>query len=303
LNSNLPATNAINILSGGTLVIRGGNTFNGPLTQGGNLRIQGASFGGGAVLNVANGFTNAGFIDLTSIDGGFGAQLTVNAGTLTNAGDISSTVGSGGSRTLVAQLNNTSDGGLDIHQPLTINFAAASHTNAGMFDISNNLTILGAPSLSNTGTFFVNTGATVNMSSGAMTNSAGGTIVGTGTLNVTGATFVNNGSISPNANGTGTFTITGNYTQGTGFVNINMSGTNCSQFDRLAISGTAVFTGTTLTVIPSCVSSPLNGTQFTVVTTGGRTGTFTPSIPLLPGGVLLQPVYGTNDLVLNTLIP
>ncbi|MGH7679363.1 MAG: beta strand repeat-containing protein, partial [Gemmatimonadaceae bacterium] len=302
INSNLPAVNAVSILGGGTLVIRGGTTFNGPLTQGGNLRIQGAGFGGGAVLTVANGFTNNGFIELTSIVGGFGAQLIVTSGPLVNAanGDISSSLGTGGSRTLTAQLDNL--GGLDVHQPLVINSTGANHTSSGTFDISSNLTITGSASLTSTGELFVSANQTLTVASGTVTNGAGGSVVGTGTLNVTGATFVNNGSISPDANGTGTFTITGNYTQGTGSVNINMSGTNCSQFDRLVISGTAVLTGTTLNVLPSCLSSPLNLQQFNILTTGGLTGTFTPNIPILPGGVLLQPQYDTNNLVLNALI-
>src|SRR5258708_10018617 len=54
------------------------------------VRVRGDGSVGFAGLTVASGFTNQGLIDLTDIDGGFGAALTVNSGTLTNLGTIQS---------------------------------------------------------------------------------------------------------------------------------------------------------------------------------------------------------------------
>ena len=72
------------------------------------LAILFADIAGSTVLTVANGFTNHGTIDLTTTTAGYSTVFAVTNGTLVNATDgvLVSSVGSGGSRTLTAELNN-----------------------------------------------------------------------------------------------------------------------------------------------------------------------------------------------------
>jgi len=74
---------------------------------GATLRLQGTGPSAPANLTVANGFTNSGSIVLTDSTSSYGAALNVTTGTLTNAagGTITAAVGTGGTRSLNAQLD------------------------------------------------------------------------------------------------------------------------------------------------------------------------------------------------------
>ena len=106
--STIGATSALN--NQGTLIANGSSAVNGPLTTaaGSIIRLQPDGTSGFSNLTVATGFTNNGGIELTSLISTYSANLIVTAGTLTNAagGTISSLVGTGGTRTLTAELNN-----------------------------------------------------------------------------------------------------------------------------------------------------------------------------------------------------
>ncbi len=178
----------------GLLLIGGTVALNGALTTGAGstLRVQGGLASTGS-LTVANGFTNNALIDLTAINGGFTAQLVVTTGTLTNAvgATINSAVGTGGLRTLAAQLNN--QGALALAQPLTLTRASAAHTNSGTIDASTvnfTLTQSGtAPSFANTGTITVGAGRVWTVTGGTLDLSAG-TVSGAGLLSVSGGTVL-----------------------------------------------------------------------------------------------------------------
>ena len=91
------------LVNQGTItILPGSSSFAGGFSNaaGATLRVQSDNSLGAAALTVAQGFTNAGLIDLTQIDGGAGytAKLTVSAGTLVNAGTITSSPGTGGGR-------------------------------------------------------------------------------------------------------------------------------------------------------------------------------------------------------------
>ena len=117
---------------------------------------------------------------------------TVTAGTLVNTGTITaSSAGTGGRRTLTAQLDNQAAGTLTVNQPLTINDASVSTTNEGAINlIGAGLTI----TQSGTGAGFTDSGtitvpATQTLSvSGGQFNVNGGTIVGAGTFALSGVT-------------------------------------------------------------------------------------------------------------------
>src|SRR5205085_2644071 len=82
-------------------------------------------------MSIGNGFTSNGSIELTSADSAHDATLTVSTGTLTNASGrtLSALAGTGGNRTLAAQLSNS--GTLSVNAPLSIAFASAHHTSGG----------------------------------------------------------------------------------------------------------------------------------------------------------------------------
>src|SRR5207253_8901120 len=104
-----------------------------------------------------------GTIELTSVNCGYQASLTVNNGTLVNAagGSIKALTGVGGARYLYAQLDN--QGTMDITAPFSIIRAAAVHLNSGTTNINNNggLTINqsgSASAMTNSGTIHLDGG-------------------------------------------------------------------------------------------------------------------------------------------------
>ena len=102
------------LVNQGTLITQGTSTIAGSFTAsaGSTLRAQGSPVGFGN-LTVSSGFTNNGLIEITEVAGAYGSQLTVS-GTLVNAvgGTVRTLTGSGGSRTLVTNLDN--DGTLSL---------------------------------------------------------------------------------------------------------------------------------------------------------------------------------------------
>jgi hypothetical protein len=98
------------LINGATFLAEANSNINAALTNasGATVRVLGNAFSAGGALTVANGFTNDGLIDLTSINGNSPATLSVGDGTLTNAPDglIRSSVGTNGTRTLNAQIDN-----------------------------------------------------------------------------------------------------------------------------------------------------------------------------------------------------
>jgi hypothetical protein len=104
-----PTVNAA-VENAGTVVVRGSPRFNGTYASdpGSTLRVLGNQWTFGSNLLMANSFTNHGLIELNREDGVYDAALTITAGNLTNANDgtISVLVGTGGGRTLNANLIN-----------------------------------------------------------------------------------------------------------------------------------------------------------------------------------------------------
>src|SRR5512143_2777461 len=203
----------------GLLVARSGTTLNGPFTTGpvSTLRVEGDASCCSAAVTVANGFTNNGTIDLTAINGASGtsAVLTVTNGSLTNAAGahLNSLPGTGGARTLTAQLAN--QGTLTVSQPLTINHGSAAHTNSGTVALAANLTLNQSgvsPSFTHSGTLTIQAGDTLILNSGAF-NYAGGAIGGLGAITFSSVTL----ALTPNlTNDTLTLSFTNSTVNGPG---------------------------------------------------------------------------------------
>ncbi len=214
-NSTLNGPGTLTNVAGRTLPLSQPNTINTAVTNAGTLQLGVAPFssnstitgafttvGGSLVrvtamtssnstLTVSNGFTNHGTIELTKAGDAIGtAILVVTTGTLVNApdGTISTVVGSGGGRTLAAQLDN--QGTVSISQPLVMNASSADHTNSGTINVTGaNLTLTQSgttPSFTNTGTVTVAAGRTWAISTGSFTQAAAATLDGGGTMTLTG---------------------------------------------------------------------------------------------------------------------
>ncbi|MCX5648187.1 MAG: PEP-CTERM sorting domain-containing protein [Planctomycetota bacterium] len=168
-----------------TLRIRGSVQISAPLTQNGQVTIQGDGTVGGASLNAASSFQNSGVITLTSTGGGYPATLsTTSLGqTLTNtsAGLLQVLPGAGGPRYLTLDLTN--DGTVQIDATTSFNRNGATFTNNGSVQIASGQTLE-----MNAGnqTFTHNAGADLDFNSGSafslgggIFNHNGGTLSGT----------------------------------------------------------------------------------------------------------------------------
>lgn len=242
-------------------VIAGG-TVNGN----GNLTITNMQWLGGLFDGPGNATVNT----LLTINGAFSLARAVTSNGTTNhqAGSIGG--GTGGSF-----LNN---GTYNLAAaPGTIGFAP-SFTNAGTANIAGSIAFNGGYTQS-AGTTDLTGGS---MSSPSAININGGLLKGNGTIT---GNVANNATVAPGAS-PGLITIIGNYTQSpSGVLNIELGGLAAgTQYDQLAISGTATLGGTVnVSIIPPFVLT--GGDVFDPVTYGSHTGVFaTENLPAFPGG-------------------
>ncbi len=240
------------------------------------VRLVGNSTWGTSSLTVANGFTNLGTIELTTVDAGYEAWLTVNAGTLVNApsGTIRSLEGAGGSRNLYCLLDNR--GLLDIQRDLTLWDATAG------------------PKL-NSGEIRVLAGATLVCSNGTLENQTAGLLSGSGTLNVTGISVTNDGTVAPGLS-PGILQITGDYPQSAdATLEIEIGGfTAGSGHDQLAISAAANLNGT---VRADLINDffPRRNDAVTFLTYASRSGSFTTVESAEPERIAWRVAYGPTS--------
>jgi YVTN family beta-propeller protein len=184
------------LVNQGALDVHGATAFNDSVTgltnaAGATLRVQGDAASGTSTLTIAKSFTNNGAIVLTDTTSSYGSALNTPSGAkLTNgsSGTIEAAVGTGGTRTVGAELDN--QGTLTLNRPLTINEAGAAHTNSGTIDVSGgDLTLIQTgttPSFTTSGTIMIGAGQTFTVNGGALNYNAG-TIGGSGTLAINGS--------------------------------------------------------------------------------------------------------------------
>jgi hypothetical protein len=148
--------------------------------------------------------------------------------------------------------------------------------------------------------------AALVLSGGAMlANQNGGTISGSGTITLGGTELVNQAIVAPGTSVGELVIEDGQYRQAaSGALQIEIAGTDLSQFDVLAISGSAELAGT-LDVQLIDNFQPDLGNMFEILsTTSGVNGQFATTedqLPPLGMGLEWLIQYGANDVVLEII--
>jgi hypothetical protein len=264
------------LVNDGTLVLEGTGAVSGSYTSGAGstLRILGSNVVGAASQTFSSGFTNHGTIELTAIGGSQSVQLTVASGTLVNAaGDsINALAGSGGFRTLAAQLDNR--GTVTSGVAFTLGRASADHLNSGRMNVSGgDLTVTQngtTPTFSNTGTIDVSAGRTCTIEGGTFTHGAG-SISGAGTLMISNGTGDLVAPFGLGALSGSSATI--NLTPSLATATTALAGNN-STFNG---PGTITNSGGIATTLRGCTMNAalVNNGTLTLTATGAINGTFT----------------------------
>lgn len=288
---NTPLSNS------GTIVFTGSGTFNAAFSNLPNALLRVAGSNGSGVLTISNGFTNQGTIEITSIGGGYTAQLFVVNGTLINApgATILSALGAGGPRNLNAQLTN--QGTLTVAGPLTIAQPSATHVNSGIIQTSGaDLTVTQfgtTPTLSNTGVISIGAGTTWTINGGQFTQQVGATLNGGGALVLNGTasgafnTAFTLGALTLSSS-IATFNVpvsTANFTLSSYQSNINGSSTFTNPF------------GKTTSLAYTNINAPLIN-QGTILFSGS--GTFSNAVTNDPGAIIqVAGSNGSGDLTIS----
>ncbi|HEX8071742.1 MAG TPA: FG-GAP-like repeat-containing protein [Pyrinomonadaceae bacterium] len=259
-NGRFDGTGATSVPAGATLNIGGSQpTLSRTLNNAGTANYAPASslvFSGGTFHNLAGATFN--LQNENQIFQSGGTNLFANAGTV---------VKTAGTGTLLFNVPATNAGTFEA-QAGTIQFGAGYTQTAGL-------------TLFNGGNFASTAGFTLQ----------GGELRGAGTFtgNLTNAA----GTINPGTPA-GCLNVNGNYIQqAAATLNVEIGGaTACTQFDRLAITGSATLGGTLNATLTGGFNPPA-GQTFQVLTYGSRAGTFA----TLTGP--FTPTYDANDLTLT----
>lgn len=173
----------------GLLNVYGGITLGaGVDNTGGEVAVVANPVAGHVTLTFPSGFTNRGLVTLTGVDGSaWTSSVGVATGTLINlpGSTIRSVPGSGGARSLLAQLDN--QGLLDVAFPLTINRGSSAHLNSGSIAVASGAQLTmqqsgTSPSFTNTGSLTLGgTGTQLTVSNGAF-SATSGSLSGTGSV-------------------------------------------------------------------------------------------------------------------------
>lgn len=232
----------------GTLIFSGANTYTGATTiSAGTLTVSG-SLSDSTAVTVASGATyNLGASDTIGSIAGAGT-VSLNSYTLT-AGGLNTNTTVSGVITGTGGLTKTGTGTLTL---------TGVNTYSGATTVSAGTLLVGSSSSESTAVI-----------AGSASVASGATLAGYGTVGALGATLTNSGTVSPGNNSIGTLSVGGAYVQNSGS---NLAiGLTPTTNDLLAVTGQATLAGT-LTVSGS--SGTYSPTRYTLVTSGGRTGTF-----------------------------
>ncbi|MCC7265239.1 MAG: hypothetical protein IT369_22255 [Candidatus Latescibacteria bacterium] len=285
-------TSTLNIGATGaaSFKLRGRSTLDGNIAAGQTVWVNGTTKTD-AVLTWNSGLTNAGTLRLASSEAVAASNLVLPSGTLVNTGLIEVKRGSGGGRSLIANLDNRGTFTMDATTRLT-------QTSNGVFN--------------NRGAITLTPADTLEVAVGTFTNRAGGTFTGGGLLLLDRSTLAGAGTIGANVEAwestispgspVGLLRVEGSYYQDAfSEVNIDLGGaTPGTGYDRLEVGGEAYFDGGNLNVSLINGYQPGACDQFGVVGYGSWQRLFENiDEPGLPGGLQMRSVYDTDGVKLR----
>ena len=268
----------------------GTSTLTGDVKPGQQLNILGGQ-SSNATLSAANGFTNEGTIILETIASAFQSNLQVTNGVLTNTGIININAGTGGVRTVTANLVNNGD--IFINDSTTFNQSGGLYTNNGLFQVESGHTL----SISGLGQTFNQNGGTLTIAgnfrmSSATFNFNGGDINGTPTLNGVSLNLASGATAPATFNLGGTTTLTGDVKAGQ---QLNVRG---GQSSNALLSATNSFNNDGIIVLETIASTLPSNLR---VTNGVLTNTGVISINAGTGGVrtVTANLVNNGDVFIN----
>jgi hypothetical protein len=281
--------------------------------------------GSGTTANVGANYTNTGTVDVQSgatldLSGNFSnfsattqtlqggkymvtgrlqfnsANVATNAANIVLDGPSAQVIDQFGNNALASLAANAAAGRLTVQNGQNFT-ASGSFTNGGTVTVGSGSSFTASGAYTQTGGSTTLQGGTLSSSGGV--NVQAGNLTGPGIIN---GDVVNAGRLNPGgtSGSTGLLTINGNYTQTyTGTLHVGLAGTTpASQFDQLAVNGTATLAGT-LDVALAHGFSPTNGDSFPVLTFSSENGVFTKyHFPTLSGGLIFSSMYNSNNFTL-----
>jgi hypothetical protein len=254
--------------------------------------------GSGALqLNAGASWNNSGLFNAQN-----NASITTSSSaTFSNSGTFRKSVGTG-STTFGSGASFTNTGQVDL-QTGTLSLGAGSSSGTMSLASGTTLSFTGGFTLTNAST--ITGSGSVVFSSG--TNTLGGSITASSVTIQSGATVSGSATITSSVTNSGTIyiggpgatgqlTINGNFTQTSqGILNMEIAGlTAATQFDQLAISGTATLAGT-LNVQLLNGFIPVSGNRFALLTFGSHSGSFGTVTGLQENGINFTPQYDPGD--------
>jgi hypothetical protein len=272
----------------GGMTITGGGLGYGTLNNYGTGTLSGSiSVGNGAMINNLAGacFDIQGDVSLGYSGGAFAA--------FNNAGVLLKSSGTGVTH---LQANVVNSGTVKVKSG-TLDLASGAPlgtVNSGNVMVAAGATLRSAPYVQNGGATTLSGGT---LSGGPFAFNAG-VLSGSGTIN---ANITNGGQVIPGGTGAiGTLTINGQYTQTTtGSLTIDLGGTTAgSQYNQLAVSGTATLGGT-LNVSLINGFQPVLGNSFTALTFRSYANLPNSSGLVLGQGTNLSLAFGSSSAVLE----
>ncbi len=231
---------------------------------------------GTSTLTGGNYNVYSGTIELAQASKNGGDVITTNAATILLDGGPAKIADASGNDIVRGFISsNMSAASFTIQDGANLTTASTGFSNAGFVTVgaSSTLTVGGSNVyVQSGGTTTLLSGGSVAVASGHSFDLNGGTLQGVGTI--TGNLFANGGTIMPGLPGSGgKLTVTGHFTDPMSTLDIRLF--SPSSYSSLAIDGTASLTQTTLDLnLGAGFAAPI-GTDFTVLTSSGLTGTFT----------------------------
>ena len=251
IGSHLELTPA---LGGDTIfAFQGQNTFLGNLGLNKTMIIQGGGqYTGHSVLVTEGGFVSEGAIILEAIGSTiFRSSLIVLDGSFENRGSLVALAGTGGPKSILAELINSGD--MELEGQFTLGLPEVSHTSSGNIEIvDGDVSVVGL----------------------ALRNEANGRFGGTGLVDFRPGSIDNFGTIAP-GNSAGGLRILGDLRQNpSGILEIELEGGEPETgFDVLNVDGRAALDGT-LNVLVAPEYLPTLGDDFPVLRYASRNGSF-----------------------------